>query len=341
MKILMLTSRFWPFHGGVEKHVEQVAMALQDMGHTVLVLTLTCGRTDLRAYEVHNGIEVFRINAQQMNRTAQVRAIVWAAQNRKILREVDIIHGHDAILKALLPMAPKAHQYLTFHGFEGYPVLPSSIESKQKMLQQVRGTICAGAFIGKWYNVRCDIVEWGAATQSPSDVEPITSDLCFVGRLEEDTGARVYIEAFEKLYSKNPALKMIVCGTGSLEEELHNFVAEKKLQVQFVGYIADPSPYYSGTKVACVSGYLAILEAMIRKVRVACYYDTPIKEDYLRMAPYADKIAIENTSTGLATTIENLLVQHTAGDVTELYTFAAEHTWQKLAAQYLELYATT
>jgi len=168
----------------------------------------------------------------------------------------------------------------------------------------------------------------------------VLSDLCFLGRLEPDTGAQVYLEAFAQIQKLDPSRTMVICGSGSLEETMRSYVKAHNLNVTFAGYISEPDPYLRGTKVACVSGYLAILEAMARRVRVAAYYDTPIKEDNLRLAPYASDIVIEGTVEGLARAIEEALSnpENKKGD--QLYNFAIEQTWQKLAGQYLELYSS-
>jgi glycosyltransferase involved in cell wall biosynthesis len=116
-----------------------------------------------------------------------------------------------------------------------------------------------------------------------------------------------------------------------------HYIEQHQLPVRLTGFVENPGAYMGGTRIACVSGYLAILEAMIRRKPIATFYDTPIKEDYLRMAPYAKDIIIENPPTGLAEAISQELGKPSI-DTEKNYRFAAGQTWEKLAKEYLELY---
>src|ERR1044072_2241013 len=150
MNILMVTARYAPFTGGVERHVEKVAASLLALGHEVTVLTLTNGKA-LPAHEIVHGVSVWRLKATGMSRKTQVAAGTWALRHRRLLRNFDVIHGHDVYLRALKGMAPNVPQYMTFHGYEGWPIQPEAIERRHKMEEAVRKKVCAGAFIGKWY----------------------------------------------------------------------------------------------------------------------------------------------------------------------------------------------
>ncbi len=75
--------------------------------------------------------------------------------------------------------------------------------------------------------------------------------LGIVGRLEEQKNHKYLIEIFEKLYKKDDRYKLIIVGTGSLEEELKEKVKRLNLQsaVIFTGNTPTPSKFYSAMDV--------------------------------------------------------------------------------------------
>jgi glycosyltransferase involved in cell wall biosynthesis len=348
MKILMVTSRFAPYSGGVERHLAGVCSELQAMGHHVDVLTFQglgvekVSEGGEKKYEkpsretVEGGVRVFRLLGSEPSRNGQLQAAAWALQHARLLKTYDIIHGHDLVFWALQRFAPKARRYLTFHGYEAYPVSAESKERKLAMQASVQGAICAGSFIERWFGVTCDVVEWGAYTP-PTKVSPITSDYCFVGRLAEDTGCREYVEALVAHLKSQPTLRTVVCGDGPLRSQLEDFA--KDVPITFTGTISNPSDYIAGTGVVLTSGYLGMLEALYAEKPVVAFAGNPLKEDYVRSAPYAADISIATSAPELL----QALVQAPKRDTESLKRgreFAEASTYPALAGCYINLWET-
>ncbi len=98
LRILHVTKRFHPFQGGVERYVEDLAVAQVQRGHRVRVLTMNRDlvgddpqRLPLR--HVHRGIEVLAVSAVGTARkqfaTGHYGDILTS------LRAADVVHHHD------------------------------------------------------------------------------------------------------------------------------------------------------------------------------------------------------------------------------------------------------
>ncbi len=342
----MVTSSYAPYTGGVERHLAGVCAELQQLGHHVDVLTFQregLERNDSSHFShrqkppresVEKGVRVFRLLGSGPTRNGQLQAAAWALQHARLMRTYDIIHGHDVVLKALQRFAPAARRYLTFHGFEGYPVTDESRERKLAMQATVQGAMCAGSFIERWFGVTCDVVEWGAYAP-PAHVEPIPSDFCFVGRLSPDTGCEAYIEALASHLKQHPEKRAIICGDGPLKSRLQEQV--EGLQISFLGMVANPADYTSGTQVVLTSGYLGILEALYAEKPVVSFADNPLKVDYLSSAPYAADIFITTTVDQLAAALET--ADHLSGEARRRSReFAEAATYEALTQCYLKLW---
>lgn len=88
------------------------------------------------------------------------------------------------------------------------------------------------------------------------------------------------------------------------------------------------------------SGYLAILEAMAGQRLVFAVYDNPLKEDYLRMSPLADKIVISASADELLTKMDDYL-NHPEKEkalAAKAYQWARRQTWTKVADLYEALW---
>ena len=75
--------------------------------------------------------------------------------------------------------------------------------------------------------------------------------LGIVGRLEEQKNHEYLIYVFNELRKKNSNYKLIIVGTGSLEEKLKEKVKELSLQssIIFVGNTSEPSKFYSAMDI--------------------------------------------------------------------------------------------
>lgn len=118
MKILMLTSLYPPFSGGISVHVQSLSRELSRRGHQVIVGTL--GRRDLPESEDDSGIKVIRLEGffQKIPFLFKDATRKWHPPARDFMisnklahiieqERPDIIHTHSWILYSMLPLKNK------------------------------------------------------------------------------------------------------------------------------------------------------------------------------------------------------------------------------------------
>jgi len=334
MTIGMLTASFHPRTGGVERHVLRVGRALGQAGHAVCVLTLR--HPGLEAEDEVEGMPVLRLD-KRAGATERAAA-------RDFLAGTAVIHSHDAypLLKwrRLLPRVPV---FMTWHGYEGWPI---PLEAKVRRWWAGRfltGAICMGEFICRWYGHGCDLTNYGAV-DPPEQVTdpPAAGPALWLGRLEPDTGVLASIEALG-LLARNRGIKvpLAVCGDGSLRARAERLAADLGLEATFHGQVPDPTPHIAGCRLALCSGYLGILECLSRRRPVFATWDNPLKRDYLSLHPCAGRgLAVAATSLEMAGAMADYLEhpERAAPGLAFGEQYARAQTWQSLAGLYLDLY---
>jgi len=336
LRVLMLTASYHPRAGGVEKHVRCVARELRAMGLEIWVATPRW-EEGWDEEELMDGVMVRRLSTNMRAGRRELEPLLDWAQ---------VVHTHDAypFLKYYLPYAvrrPRLPVFVTWHGYECYPIPLEAKILRRLVGLRTKGCICAGAFIAKWYKIRCGRITYGGV-DAPEQRPLLGEGACFIGRLERDTGILEYIEALALLRNRyGIELPVEVCGSGSLRELAERRAAERGLRATFHGQVADPMPYFMRARFACVSGYLAMLEAMAGGAIVLALYDNPLKEDYLRMSPMAVHAVIAGSPEELAE--RTAALAHAPEEMRRraaaAYEFAREQTWRKVAELYAGLYA--
>ena len=335
----MLTGYFAPRLGGVEKHVLRVSEELVKLGHAVTVLTRRW-EPEWPEHEELHGIRVRRV--------AGGIAKAPADRQLELFRAADAVHCHDLYpyLRFAAPAWPAARAplFVTFHGYEGYPVPRIARWLRRRLAARAAGAICMGEFICRWYGHPCDTVSYGGVDAPPERTPdpPPGAPALYVGRLARDTGIVAYLEALRLLRQRGRALPLAICGDGPLREAVLARAEAAGLDVAFHGWQPDVEPFLDACRLAFVSGYLSILDAMAHR-RLACsLYDNPLKRDYLQLFPAARNMVIADGPLALADAIASYLDDPDAAaaalDATEAY--AHEQTWRKVADLYLQLYRT-
>jgi glycosyltransferase involved in cell wall biosynthesis len=339
LNILMATGHFAPRLGGVEKHVLRVSEELVKLGHDVTVLTRRWEASLLEREEVR-GIQVRRV-AGGISRAPRDRRV-------ELFQQTDVIHCHDSYpyLRFVAPAWPAARAplFVTFHGYEGYPIPRTARWLRRRLASRAAGVICMGEFICRWYEHSCDVVSYGgvdAPSRRAPDPDPDAPAL-YVGRLAPDTGIMAYLEALRLLRERGLDLSLIVCGDGPLRDKVIDFACEADVNVILRGWITDVGACLDECRFAFVSGYLSILETMANR-RLACsLYDNPLKRDYLELFPAAQNMIIADGAEALASAIQEHVSNPatTRAVIDEAEAFARGQTWRKVAQLYLDLYRT-
>jgi len=332
----MITPSFYPSIGGVETHVRRVSECLSALGHEVTLLT----HANEPSHENLGPLAVYRLP-----RTNWLAA--WRAA-RPHIGSADIVHCHDAysFLHFYLPsccLPPRRPVFITFHGYEKYPIPREAMRWRRFARSRVRNAICVGDFICRWYDTTCFAVCYGGVDPLPEapPLAPKPSAL-FIGRLAEDTSIMLYLEALTILrrdYGRR--LHLTVVGDGPLRQLAARYAEAQGLPVRFLGAVSDPGPLFAEASFAFVSGYLAIWQALAYKRLVFAVYDNELKRDYLLGFPQAeDMLLITSEPAQLAEALACHLGDPSAGEEMRERgaRLAAENTWDRVAELYLAMY---
>jgi glycosyltransferase involved in cell wall biosynthesis len=348
MHVLMLTERLPPAIGGVERHVAGLTQVLVARGCRV---TLVAPKDDSMLPDEREiaGARVIRLPRLGRGRWDYVQAWCWWAYCRCLLDEADVIHFHGvyALLHWFGPIRILClHKpvYLTYHGYEMRYPIPTRARLYRCLADRLtRGSLCVGHYLVKWFDLHPASVIYGAVTgptepPAPSD----TPQAVFVGRLAADTGLDIYVQALGRLRRETGwSLSLTVCGDGPLRVPMETLARKEGVNARFFGFVVDPIRYLTQARVAFVSGYLAILEAMAWWRPIFSVYHNPVKESYLRDIPRAEEMLhIAGSPTELADQLADHLHHPTqaAAMLEQAAAFAGNWTWDRLADEYLQLW---
>lgn len=339
MNILFFSRLFYPHIGGVEKHVLEISRLLIKKGHKVTIVTEQYS-SEIKAFENIDGIGVFRIPKLKNERTKKFKIWEWLWANRNLISDANVIHCHDVFFW-YLPfrfLYFKKPVFTTFHGYESYPLGPKSIFMHKMSEKLSKGNICIGNFIKKWYGTNPTYTAYGGVNIAKSDRQQAKSEkgAVFVGRLDEQTGINTYVNAVKLLRKKIPNFKFEIIGDGKFRKK-----AEKGFKV--LGFQQNPEKNFLKYNFAFVSRYLSILEAMAAKRLVFAVYDNPLKEDYLKLAPFSKYIIIFSSPAELVSKISFYLNHPKEKNkiVESAFNWVKKNTWNEMTNTYLRLWKKT
>lgn len=160
----MVAQFYWPDVGGEERHVQDLAEAMANRGHSVAVATLA--QNDLPEFEVINGVRVYRIRASIQRAsflytTARTHFAplpdpeAIAGLRRVIAKEQpQIVHAHNWFLHAFTPLKKwsKAKFVVSLHDL--------SMACARKTLMQRDDAVCSGPGVMKCLS--CAKEQYGA-----------------------------------------------------------------------------------------------------------------------------------------------------------------------------------
>src|SRR3989338_7121296 len=305
MKILFITSSFRPQRGGVETHTWEVVQRLIEKGHDVIIIT----------------------EKLPLHPSPQSRSEVKGFQKTYRLPFGD--------LGFLYPTKPV---YTTFHGYETrFPPTKKAVLIRKLSEKLSWGTIAVGDYIRKWYGAKPDYVMYGEVEQfieRPHNQQthksiPQKPKILLMGRLEKDIGTEMYIETLKILKRDKVPYSLEACGDGSMRKKV-----EKYGKVH--GFVNNINPFIKRADIIFASSYLSILEALSFGKPVVCVYNNPLKEDYLKMSPFAKFAHIENDPQEVALKIEHKHIK--IKNLSQLKDFLKSLNWNNITETYLELW---
>lgn len=160
--------------------------------------------------------------------------------------------------------------------------------------------------------------------------------ILFIGRLEKDIGIDIYLGALRMLKQKGIAYEVSFLGDGSYKSEVLRFG-------RVVSHSNDTyhrSEILRNTDFVFASSYLSILESFVAKRLVFAVYENSLKEDYLKMTPFAKWIALVDSAEDL---VAKMLYfrKHLKEErklVERAYQWVIEQTWDKVSNIYITLW---
>ena len=341
MTILFFARRFYPLIGGVEKHVFEISSHLIQKGHRVIVVTEQTGNEDQTELLPVKGkktyIEIHRIPTGTNERLKKFQ--IWSAlwKLRKLIFSADIVHCHDVFFWYLPFRFIYRHKpvFITFHGYESFPIKRKAIFVRKISEKLTKGNICIGDFIAKYYGTIPDFISYGAVTVSElkSSRKIKTDSAVFIGRLDEQTSILTYAKSISLIQNRYKSFKFLVVGEGKYKRYIAN-------RFKVIGFQRDIHAYLANSHYAFISRYLGILEAFAARRLVFAVFDNPVKEDYLKLSPFAPFMVITNNPKDLSDKLhyyrkhpeeESILIE-------EAYSWVQEQTWEKMVTTYLDLW---
>jgi glycosyltransferase involved in cell wall biosynthesis/GT2 family glycosyltransferase len=287
LRVLVVTPRFPPDIGGVERHVHEVTRRLAARGCDVTVLCTDRTRK-LPPTETIDGVTVRRVAAWPRRRDLYFAPRIWTAMGEDAWDLVHVQSYHTLVAPLAMWRARRlgVPYVVTFHGGGHSSRLRRAVRGTQRraLAPLVRGAarlIAVARFEVPWYSAEFDVDPDRFAlipngTEPPAavaDRPPDGAVVASIGRLERYKGHHRAVAAFAHVSRVRPDARLWIVGTGPAEAALRRQVADLGLGgcVVFRSTpIGDPeamtSLLASTRAVVCLSDFethpLAALEAI-------------------------------------------------------------------------------
>ncbi|MEO0097621.1 MAG: glycosyltransferase family 4 protein [candidate division WOR-3 bacterium] len=313
MKILLVSSAFYPYPSGISEHVYHLSWELKKLGNNVKILTTNYPK--LWKDKPIFGIPVIRFGKViflPLNKSFATLPFSIKMPNlvKNYLRKenFDIIHMHGCFPPEISFWAlhfSKSVNCVTFHtvGFKKLNFLKIFAPLYKKYNTKIDGKIAVSEVAKRWIedflpgNFRIipngiDTERFNPNNQPFLEYKKYFPVILFVGRLDKRKGAEIGIRAFSKICSFFTNPKFLIIGKGPEEKMLKDLV--KKLNIEnycdFLGYVKreDLPRYYVSCDIFVAPALggeaqgIILLEAMATKKIVIASdiegYKTVIKD---------------------------------------------------------------
>jgi GalNAc-alpha-(1->4)-GalNAc-alpha-(1->3)-diNAcBac-PP-undecaprenol alpha-1,4-N-acetyl-D-galactosaminyltransferase len=249
--------------GGAERTASVLAGAWADRGAKVTLITLA--QEDVPAYPLHSAIVLRQLKV----RGGMARHIIHSVlRNLRIVRALrhairdsapDVVIGFMDIPNVLAFLAVRGMNtpvIVTEHIHPGYYRIGWHWETLRRFVyRRADALVCVSTPLLDWFQSRIKVR--GCVIPNPVDPAPlrIASDkkrdevgaghvIVGMGRLVEQKGFDLLIEAFSRVADRHSAWSLKIVGDGPLREQLERQTQEMNLEarVEFTGALADPFP---------------------------------------------------------------------------------------------------
>uniref|UniRef100_A0A7V3ZVF3 Glycosyltransferase family 1 protein n=1 Tax=candidate division WOR-3 bacterium TaxID=2052148 RepID=A0A7V3ZVF3_UNCW3 len=313
MKILLVSSAFYPYPSGISEHVYHLAKELKKLGH--LVKILTTNYPQIWEDQPIADVEVIRFGRViflPLNKSYATLPfdlhLPLLVKNFLMKEDFDILHMHGCFPPEIGFWAlhfSKTVNCVTFHtvGFKKLNFLKILAPLYKRYNQKIDGKIAVSEVAKKWIeeflpgNFRIipngiDIERFHPLNKPFEKYKNYYPLLLFVGRLDKRKGAEIAIRALKKITIYFSNSKLLIIGKGKEEKKLRDLVKKLNLEkyCEFLGYVKrDDLPRYYATGDIFLAPALGgeaqgiiLLEAMATKKLVIASdiegYKTVIKD---------------------------------------------------------------
>jgi phosphatidyl-myo-inositol alpha-mannosyltransferase len=254
VKVGLVCPYDWSTPGGVRTHVNDLAVALQRLGHTVSVLAPCADETDLPDFVVSAGGAVSLSYNGSKAKIAFGPATVRRVRRWLRSGDFDVLHVHEPVspsVSILSCWSAKGPIVATWHSsMERSRALSALYPIAQTALEKVSGRIAVSEA------ARHTLVEHmgGDAVLIPNGVDcsayghsdPLPGwpgeggSLFFVGRIDEPRkGLTVLLDALPEIARAHPGVRLLVAGPGDVDEFRAGLAPEIAGRVEFLGLVSD------------------------------------------------------------------------------------------------------
>lgn len=267
MKIAMISSHFYPYVGGIENHVANLATQLSKMGHDIEIFTSNDPKGPSEE-EFSRNILIHRLF--QVSNTLNNPILPFLPLKILSRSDFDIIHAHDhyffgsnvaVIFRCFhrIPFVITIHTTSIQFGGIGDLIKPFYEKTLgKKVLQKSDKTIVLTNSLKKVFSF---LLENRKIVVIPNGVDAVKfnpkikgttfrekyrlpdSDfnLLFVGRLVKRKGIQYLLKALPYVLKEIPSVKLTIVGSGPVRADLEELARREKLtnNVVFTGPISD------------------------------------------------------------------------------------------------------
>ena len=261
LNVLLVHVWYWPHLGGGNQHVEHIARQLVKRGHKATVWCADLPEHDEKQF-IRDGVEVIRLPPKMV--LAGIDPVVSV---KKLNMDFDVVHLHDT-LPILIRRSFKRGRKLripvvtTFHNdYIKTGMVGKSVKALRWALQGRRTLNSSDARIALTPYYANHLKQRGV--KDPIDVlpngfEPVAEEamrpsllpneadqhpiMVFVGRLSEQKGLDVLMDAWDKYCAKrSPNARLAIAGSGELDEWLDQRIenAEQPDSIHKLGRVED------------------------------------------------------------------------------------------------------
>ena len=254
MRVGIVCPYGWSVPGGVQAHVQDLAVALRRLGHDVSVIAPADEDDPLPPYVVPAGRAVpVRYNGSVARLTF---GLVSNTRVRRWLREgaFDVLHVHEPIVPSLSLLACYAADgpmVATFHAAlprsRWYRLMvPTLAPAVEKIRARIAVSDAARETIVRFLGGDAVLIPNGVDVAAFRDAVPLDGwpqpggTLGFLGRFDEPRkGFEVLRDAFVALAEERPGLRLLVAGPGDVAEAVDAFPASVRDRLTFLGRVSD------------------------------------------------------------------------------------------------------